>query len=169
MDSETLPIVIGVGLLIVGLFLVLNITTLIWMRSALGRKSSGSERGEEESKAPSAAHKVKSWIGVIAALVGLMTTIGGAAKSCDSAPSSPSSIAVQPPSTGYPPITPPVVPPKQEPQQYMPQQQQPQQQQWSAQCCTVYGNCQMMQIGAIGQECFCMDQMGNYATGNVCH
>lgn len=152
MESEVVYIIVGGAVLVIGLIMALNIGVIIWIKSALTRHKDQDPkvviRTGDERDSTSTASKVKAWIGVLVATVGFLTTMGGALKSCDNEPAASSQPYTPPPYT-----PPPYVPPPQE---------------FSSRCCTPNTTCPMMQMGMIGQECFCVDQWGNFSVGGVC-
>jgi hypothetical protein len=172
LDLTGFYIWIGVGLLLAGVVGLVKLGLWVWIMTRVFHHPTPAPPAPAAAE-PSGgtASTAKAWLGVIAAALGIVTTVAGLLKECGPAkPASngsvsngPSYTPVTPPS--YTPVTPPSYTPV-TPPSYTPVTPPPPT--LSAMCCTYAGNCHMMMVGQVGMVCTCMDMFGNIAQGTVC-
>lgn len=139
-DMTGFYILLGIGLLVGGLVALLKIGLWIWIMTHFFHRSAPYQ--EPARTAPQSAPKsIKAWLGVIATVLGILTTTVGLVKECSPSQEKPS----QPAQQNY----------------YQPPQA-------GNQCCTPAGRCMLMMTANVGMTCTCMDLYGNFAQGSVC-
>jgi hypothetical protein len=148
MDFTGFYIMMGLGLLVAGLVGLLKLGLWFWIATRVFHRVPPQPLYQPQmypavQAPPSSAKSIKAWLGVIATVLGILTTTVGLVKEC-----SPSQNQTQPASPGYQP---------------------PQQQRMGTACCIQGGACPLMMPEPVGGYCICMDMFGNSAAGTVCH
>ena len=139
-DMTGLYILVGIGFLLAGLIAMAKIGLWFWLLTNFFSPP-GHQRPAPPPKPASSS--IKTWLSIIATVLGIVSTSVGLLKKCESEPQR------QPPRRDY-----------EETRIVVPERGQI--------CCTHVGNCQMMMPAQVGVTCTCFDILGNMAQGEVC-
>jgi hypothetical protein len=133
-------LIIGIGLLFSALVAALKIGLWVWIATRLLGRPVQQYQDEPVARRGSAANGIKTWLTIIATVLGILSTTVGLLEKCNEPePVVPAYTPRRTPTTTY-----------------------------GYRCCTSIGNCPMMTGGMpMGSVCTCMG-LGGFAQGRVC-